>query len=354
MLVLDADLQRTSQHCSRLELATRILTSGWMRRLWTLQEAVISGDQANATRVDVQFLEGAEEFNAVLRRPLTSRHHSEAAVASVLGGLPQYLTRDRTFCFLARGLEYRSTSRREDKAPCIASILGFDSVDQSLVLNETTAEARIQRMYTLIRQVPAYVLFNRSKKLGTNCFQWAPASLLGSNVTDVISGSMARYNGLGLHVQFPGYLIHCLPSLHTGSIYIGNPQNRFPTAIVSRADEELESLKVSQESDHKIFTFDQMVQMSGDKVMAFGQRIRGASKPAIILNPRDPHESVLLSREMGERGDARAEELYATYVSRIFVRFWRNDTCDPVAHKDWRDHVLDVQEVSSEQWWCIR
>ena len=354
VLVLDADLQRISQRCSRLELATRILTSGWMRRLWTLQEAVISGDQANATRVDVQFLEGAEEFNAVLCRPLTSRHHSEAAVASVLGGLPQYLTPNQTFGFLARGLRYRSTSRREDEAPCMASILGFDSIDQSLVLNETTAETRMQQMYTLMSQIPGSVLFNRSKKLGTNCFQWAPASLLGSIVTDVIDGPMARCDQLGLHVQFPGYLINCLPALHTGSLYIGDRQNKLPTAIVSRADEELESLKVKQESDHKIITFDQMVQLSGDKVTAFDQRMRGASKPAIILNPRDPHESVLLSREMRERGDARTGELYAAYVSRIFVRFWRIPTCDPVAHSNWRDHLLDVQEVPSDQWWCIR
>lgn len=39
VLVLDADLQPCSRRCSRTELATRIVCSGWLRRLWTLQES---------------------------------------------------------------------------------------------------------------------------------------------------------------------------------------------------------------------------------------------------------------------------------------------------------------------------
>lgn len=47
VLVLDADLQRSSRWCSRTEQATRILCSGWMKRLWTLQEAVMTEKTPN-------------------------------------------------------------------------------------------------------------------------------------------------------------------------------------------------------------------------------------------------------------------------------------------------------------------
>ena len=42
VVVLDADLQQTSFNIDRTELCISILLCGWMRRLWTLNEAVIS------------------------------------------------------------------------------------------------------------------------------------------------------------------------------------------------------------------------------------------------------------------------------------------------------------------------
>ncbi len=55
VLVLDADLERTSISGSRTELCTRILLCGWMSRLWTLNEAVVSSDYANCHRLLIMF-----------------------------------------------------------------------------------------------------------------------------------------------------------------------------------------------------------------------------------------------------------------------------------------------------------
>ena len=354
VLVLDADLQRTSRDCSRTELATRIMCSGWMRRLWTLQEAVLSEEEANATKVDIQFLEGAIEFNNIAGRSVKNRYHAESAIAYITGAFPQYLTRERTFKFLAAGLRYRSTSRKEDEPICLASILGFDHYATAAILGETTAEARMQKLYSLIELIPASALFNRSRKLGHPYFRWAPASLLNSP-QDGFLGGPAECNALGIHVRFAGYILAGMPNYPEassdtprGSYYIGNPQDTFPSASVSEIHD---NSKTTHQSTYKPLNFAQLATSTHDAIVRFDQLLRQTSKPAVILNPHDAHESVLVSINSEKAG----EILHATFVSRIFVRFWRTESSfDTLVHEGWRDHLLDVREVSSDQRWCVR
>ena len=150
VLVLDADLQRSSKFCSRTELAIRTMCSGWMRRLWTLQEAVMSEKAANASKVDVQFGEGALEFNSVAGKSVRNLYHTESAMASIFSAFPQFRTRDRTYASLARALRYRTTSKKEDEAVYLALILGLDHYQIAAIVDEATAETRMQRMYTFI------------------------------------------------------------------------------------------------------------------------------------------------------------------------------------------------------------
>jgi hypothetical protein len=42
VLVLDSELLQVCSHVSNLELMIRVVTSGWMRRVWTLQEGVLN------------------------------------------------------------------------------------------------------------------------------------------------------------------------------------------------------------------------------------------------------------------------------------------------------------------------
>jgi hypothetical protein len=54
VLVLDADMQTCPKNAGRLERGTRLLFSGWMRRLWTYQEAVISGEGNYCGKLQIQ------------------------------------------------------------------------------------------------------------------------------------------------------------------------------------------------------------------------------------------------------------------------------------------------------------
>ena len=53
VLIIDRDLMQASRNCSRTETATRVLCSDWMRRLWTLQEAVLTDNRPNCKKLRI-------------------------------------------------------------------------------------------------------------------------------------------------------------------------------------------------------------------------------------------------------------------------------------------------------------
>lgn len=155
----------------------------------------------------------------------------------IYSAFPQFQARDRTYAFLTRALEYRTTSKPEDEAICLATIMGVQNLKS--VVDGVTAEQRMQTMYTPIQQLPASVLFHRSKRLESG-FRWAPVSLLGNNSNYVFSGPSAKCDADGLHVQFAGYVVtghNNQPPAPTEAnqhiYYIGNLQETEPKTWMS-------------------------------------------------------------------------------------------------------------------------
>lgn len=342
VLVLDADLQRSSKRCTRTELATRMICCGWMRRLWTLSEAVVADGSANASKVDVQFLEGSIEFNAIGGRHLRSIYNTETAIISIFSAFPQFLPRDKIFTFLRHALAYRTTSKLEDEAICLASILGFGSKDIALIAGLKTAEERMQLMYTLIGQIPASILFNTSKKLRSG-FHWAPASLIGNTEgMRFPSGPAGRCDVQGLHVQFPGYVVvddrPSSPNFKRsflGTRYIGDPSEAAPTLLVGP------SLALA--------TTDTNVPMSKsalDNAIEFEKLLDETPTPAFVVEPGGFRRAALVSvsREEGST-------IYATFKTNLYIRPpWKGS----VRAEDWRAYLIIVREVSSLQQWCVQ
>lgn len=340
VLVLDADLQRSSMNCSRTELATRVTCCGWMRRLWTLQETVMAEGKAEARKVYIWFLEGALELNSIGGKSVDSFHNTEHAVSKLFSSIPQYMSRDRAFNALMSALRYRTTSKKEDEALCIASILGFAQEQIKAIAGEETAEARMQKMYTFIGEISASVLFNRSsRKLGQKGFGWAPASLLGSgNYSDFLSGNAARCDDRGLHVQFSGFII-------TEKSPKGVSQTRPRSQIfLGESDEQATypKCKIGPELSGEL-------QLYWKAAIRFTEIIERTEKPAVIINPRSASESVLVS-VTGEEGGV----IYATFLMKVFSTLWGKDTeFDESRHKDWRENFMRAKEVEVGHW-CVR
>lgn len=329
VLVLDADLQRCSRRGSRMELATRIACSGWMRRLWTLSEAVVAEDTANAAKVDVQFLEGSVEFNGVAGRDMFSIFHTETVMPFIFSTFPQFRPRDEAFAFLTRALQYRSTSRPEDEPLCLASILGFKSGEIALIASANTTEERTHLMYTLMDHVPASILFNNRKKL-SNGFRWAPASLFGGRIMPLL-GKAGRCSAQGLHVQYSGYVMPTLLPNSTRPIkakyYIGDPS------------EAATILRVSHYIREYTFESDYKASIELDKFLS------EAPKPGLILNPHDSKESALVSVYRDE-----GSIIYATFERIVEIS---KPSMKGHVHDDWRDYLMDVRKAPPTQKWCI-
>jgi hypothetical protein len=87
----------------------------------------------------------------------------------------------RTYLRLALSeIQYRTTSRIDDGAICIANFLGLD-VAQILAIAPTVQDFRDHRMRRLIEMiipVPECLLFARGPRLQIQSFRWAPRTVL--------------------------------------------------------------------------------------------------------------------------------------------------------------------------------
>ena len=211
VVVLDADLQQTSTSINRTELSTRILLCGWMRRLWTLNEAVISGDTPDCQRLLVVFAEGPQPYNSVFQRDVSSLYHSEEAVKSLILCLPQRFEAMHIFKDLTRALEYRSTSWPEDEPICLAGILGLDV---RKVVEGNTAPERMSIWYSMLASVPLELIFHDTETLDVPGKRWAPRSLLSQNrsgphILNFLSERIATIHAQGVMIKdITAYIIH--------------------------------------------------------------------------------------------------------------------------------------------------
>ena len=338
VLVLDADLQRTSKRCSRTELATRIMCCGWMRRLWTLQEAVMGERQAEARKVKIWFRDGALEYNAVGGGSVNSFHNTEDALSKLFFSIPQFMSRDRAFNSLMSALRYRTTSKKEDEALCVASILGFDQQQITAIAGEDTTEAKMQKMYTFIGHIPASTLFNRSRKLGEKGFAWAPASLLGSgNYLDFFDGQVAKCDEQGLHVQFAGYIIREKTSQPSSK------EVRTQIFLATGEEEKYSKCKIAPP-----LTADMHSYYKG--TINFDKMMGRTEIPAVIINPRSASESVLVSVTQ-EIGDT----IHATFLMQVYARLWPEGTkFEGREYNNWKKNYMRSREAGVGQRWCVR
>ena len=211
VVVLDADLQQTSTSVNRTELSTRILLCGWMRRLWTLNEAVISGDTPDCQRLLVMFAEGPQPYNSVFQKDVSSLYNSEAAVKSLIMCLPQRFEVMHVFKDLTRALEYRSTSWQEDEPICLAGILGLDV---RKVIEGKTAPERMSIWYSMLASVPLELIFHDTETLDIPGKRWAPRSFLshnrsGPHILEFLSDRLATIHAQGVMINdITAYFIH--------------------------------------------------------------------------------------------------------------------------------------------------
>ncbi|RDX42001.1 hypothetical protein OH76DRAFT_1298618, partial [Lentinus brumalis] len=151
VLVIDAGIQsQCTLASSREEYLLRIATSGWMQRIWTLQEGILARElffEVADGLIDCTCFDGASYYAAGSMIPLLQYCHKDD---SALTYQPRSLASKPVRCDvndLIALLRYRTTSHPEDETLAVAGLLGVDA--RMLV----KVEGQQERMKALLMRV---------------------------------------------------------------------------------------------------------------------------------------------------------------------------------------------------------
>jgi hypothetical protein len=251
VLVLDAGLEAFKAHeMDLIEQMARVFTSGWLRRLWTLQEGAL------AESLYFQFADCAISLDIKRIQLLHSSQDLRHRVF-ILDFLPEYL-RLQSFYHYDRldiiktpntppdlsvvnaALQYRSVSVPSDEPLCIACLL---SVSTTPMLGKHVQENdRMKILWKLVAEkhggIPTSIIFFEDTRIDALGWRWAPASLLAAKPqlqtfeTRILRWSdknLGQPTPNGLKVKLPG---HCVM---LGRVDDGRP--RHPWKGVARLPE---------------------------------------------------------------------------------------------------------------------
>ncbi|KAJ7257577.1 hypothetical protein B0H12DRAFT_1232599 [Mycena haematopus] len=228
VLILDRELAIVeSTTASFLELGLRILCSGWMKRLWTLQEAALASEARGMDKLYFQMHDGPflyqkyDRNRRALRRLDAVTTEIQAEERSILldngvmlelgAQIPSiHAMRDMRkgwspFRVIYSAIEHRSTSRAEDVPVCITSLLGKDL---STILSASDVESRMANFYVLMREVPLGIMWcERPDRLTHKPFRWAPTSITACPQTAFMGWEDGICDSAGLHVRYRGFVL---------------------------------------------------------------------------------------------------------------------------------------------------
>ncbi|KAG2158325.1 uncharacterized protein EDB93DRAFT_1246176 [Suillus bovinus] len=227
VLVLDRELEIVeSAAASFLELGLRILCSGWMKRLWTLQEATLASEAHNITLLYFQMHDGpflyqkydrnrralqrvnerttevqAEERSLLLDDGMMLELGAQLPSVGMMRNMRQGWS---PFSVIYSAIEHRSTSKAEDVPICIASLLGKDL---STIISGADVEQRMANFYVLMREVPLGVMWCEGpERLSIKPFRWAPLSISACPPTTFMGWEDCVCDSAGLHVKYGGFI----------------------------------------------------------------------------------------------------------------------------------------------------
>lgn len=261
VLVFDATLSRISVEASPAECLTAIEISGWMQRLWTIQEA------AFAKQLYFQFKDGASKIGSLLFQYRMKRFERLCEVMShtnvdghglwtlalarqllpgiklntaeetvefegdrLANDIPDdteltglqlddifystslnigslYLlrfprkgvvSRRETWDWLQKTIPNRQTSMKTDETLCIGAVLGMDVS----TLYSLTDDERVARILKNVGTVQSGVIFGRRQRLSQSGCTWMPSTFVSEAVP--VKGSEATITEKGLQIEFPG------------------------------------------------------------------------------------------------------------------------------------------------------
>jgi hypothetical protein len=192
-LVLDSSLIEIDyRHLQPIEVMSRVFSSGWIFRLWTLNEANLT------SKLWIQFRDGIIELGQVISdlstRTEPETYHFTDELRSQYGGLQIASSKQAggELVYVVGALRYRSVSDISDEPICIGAILRLD-VDvitgkEKLRLSANqedrirVRDERMIRLWESITQrqtvIPKSLIYHVGDRVMKPGLRWAPSTLL--------------------------------------------------------------------------------------------------------------------------------------------------------------------------------
>lgn len=262
-IVLDAGLMSVSKREGYVHPAMSITVSGWLTRLWTLQEAVLS------RKLLFNFSDGVISMEKLERLfPHTVELHSclEYASRMYCPCIMKGVSREVTSKFVAaawKAVQGRTTEHLQHETLALATLFnidldGFaDLGDMEVSNRELDLDGRMERLLSLLAfhnpcPIPPGMIFLPGPRLVGKGYRWAPRTWLSACAVDppdplVVKAPEATLVAEGLQVNFPGFLLNGSRTF-TG-LFTKAEESHFPTNLslsewyrMRRADEEAEQI----------------------------------------------------------------------------------------------------------------
>ncbi|KAF5235240.1 hypothetical protein FAUST_7205 [Fusarium austroamericanum] len=266
-IVIDRYLARDGR-CfhSCISVGAMLLASGWVSRLWTLQEAFVSR-QLHLTLRDNEQRQFPRDLNNLwLNQRDQGKNQTlfesmsemmernvDQALINVGSGTP---VNERSTAELAlliasvwRAVRYRTTGNAAEETLALSSLLGIPIPQENVngmlsSLSEEDLEPLMQRFWTAIgsddifkKSIPPGIIFLPGKRLSCQGYRWAPATWMSGQVEGYpYPMETPRYptklTEQGLAVHYPGFLLHPKKKKLCDIISTLNGRNAFDLGVI--------------------------------------------------------------------------------------------------------------------------
>lgn len=365
-IVLDASLMRVQRGEGYIQPAMSITLSGWMTRLWTLQEAVLSrqlyfnfSDQCYAMeRLERLYQQENAPLHSVAAYVSRTYYHGimerESRTIHATDATPEdKATSPGLVAAVWKAVQWRTTAHLQHETLALATLLDVDTdafADASNTkggpkYDRADLDQRMQKLLDLLSArspcpIPPGIIFLPGPRLTAKGYGWAPRTWLSARPIDspdplALKVQKARLNTPhGLEVWFPGFRLHKLGT-----------QKDFRTAPST-------------------FTF------SPDNSLSLWYRISPADEGGPrMTRERDNSRSlaIIAPQLMFTNGNeiallvAIAREQDSIFFVEILRRVWISIEGDLEKTRQWRsdfenakyDSIFSGERLSREQHWCV-
>lgn len=266
VLVLDSSLLHLSTStASPIDLHLQLMGSGWAKRLWTFHETALAQSlfyqfsDRSVTRRDLltmlldsipRYDEQHPCFEGTGPMKLGTSYGSEGRKKGIRILYSEPIARQALYWLkslesfretswtehgdrlraISNPLRWRSTSRPQDEAICLAGLLDLTYAQRAFLFSIDHSQ-RMKQLILSLESVPVDILFVNAPRESDSGFSWIPASFLGGNFDASMAGRALGniQSDASLQVSLPGILIKgSLESIFEDKrVYIQHPSGLY-------------------------------------------------------------------------------------------------------------------------------